>query len=52
MIDFIFDGTISVDTNDKETFIRDFNEFLRSKKASLRGSIRTIEFENAEIVND
>lgn len=52
MIDFIFNGTISITTDNKDAFIKDFNQFLTLKDAVFKGVLRTIEFDDAEIVND
>lgn len=52
MIDFIFNGTISIATENKDTFIEDFNKFLESQKATFRGIVRVDEFDDVEIIND
>lgn len=52
MIEIVFNCTLSIPTEDKDTFIRDFNTFLDSKNAQIKGVISVDEFEDAEIVND
>lgn len=52
MIDFIFNGTISIDNENKDAFIEDFNKFLESQKAVFSGVVRINEFEDAEIIDD
>lgn len=52
MTDFIFKGTISITTENKDAFIEDFNKFLESQKATFKGIIRINEFDDAEIIND
>ncbi|MEG0773562.1 hypothetical protein [Clostridium sp.] len=52
MIDFIFNGTVEVATENKDAFIKDFNKFLEVQKVTFTGTIRTVEFEDAEIIND
>lgn len=52
MTDFIFNGTISITTDNKDAFIEDFNKFLESKGAIFQGVLRTIEFDDAEIIDD
>lgn len=52
MTDFIFNGTISITTDNKDAFIEDFNKFLETKEAVFQGVLRTIEFDSAEIIDD
>mgnify|MGYP000015435511 CR=1 FL=1 len=52
MTDFIFNGTISVTTDNKDAFIEDFNKFLETQNATFKGVLRAIEFDDAEIVDD
>lgn len=52
MTDFVFNGTISIATENKDAFIEDFRKFLEAKKANFRGSLRINEFDDAEIVDD
>lgn len=52
MTDFIFNGTISIATENKDAFIEDFRKFLEAKKANFKGTLGINEFEDAEIVND
>lgn len=52
MTDFVFNGTISITTDNKDAFIEDFNEFLKTKNATFSGVLRTIEFDDAEIIDD
>lgn len=52
MTDFVFNGTISITTENKDAFIKDFNKFLESQKATFKGVIRIDEFDDAEIIDD
>ena len=36
----------------KDAFIEDFNNFLVSREAAFKGTIRVIEFDDAEIIDD
>lgn len=52
MTDIIFNGTISITTESKDSFINEFNKFLESKNATFRGVIRINEFDDVEIIDD
>lgn len=52
MIDFVFNGKISVTAENKDTFIAKFNEFLDSQNVVFQGTINVYEFEDVEIIND
>lgn len=52
MIDFIFKGKITLNSNNKEEFINNFNLFLEKNNASFTGSLNFIEFEEAIVIED
>ncbi len=52
MIDIIFNGCISKEDKNKDAFIEDFNNFLVSREAAFKGTVRVIEFDDAKIIDD
>ena len=52
MVDIIFNGYISIEDKNKDAFIEDFNNFLVSREAAFKGTIRVIEFDDPEIIDD
>lgn len=52
MTDFVFNGTISIATENKDAFIEDFRKFLEAKEANFKGTLRIDEFDDAEIIDD
>lgn len=52
MIDFIFKGKITLNSNNKEEFINKFDMFLKENNANFTGNLEFIEFEEAIIIED